>query len=152
MGNKEIIQQKISELLKMMGFAGEIKVEDNDPSNIIVNINTQEANFLIGQAGANLDSLQHLSRILVNKEIQQPIHFIVDVNSYRKNRIELLRQMAKDIAKKASLEQIAITLQPMPAYERRLIHLCLADHPEVTTQSAGQKQERKIVIKPIKGE
>ncbi len=150
MGNKEIIEKTILTLLKAIGFDGQIKVEDNDANNIIVNISADQANFLIGQAGANLDALQHISRILVNKKIKHPIHFIVDVNDYRKNRLNLLKQMAKDIAKRANLEQINITLQPMPAYERRIVHLTLAEHPDIATESVGQDKERKIVVRPIK--
>ena len=149
MKEAEIIKETISQLLKLIDFQGEIDIDYSDENNILVNIQTEQAGFLIGQAGANLNALQHLARILVSKKNSQPIHFILDVNDYRKHRLELLRELAKDIAKQALSKKVSLVLHPMPAYERRIIHLALADEPEIDTQSTGQEPTRRIVIKPV---
>jgi len=146
----KIIKKTVKELLEAMCFDGDVVVDDLQSDSILVNVQTEQAGFLIGQAGANLDALQHIARILVNKKNQEPVPFILDVNNYRKHRIELLKDLAENMAKQALTEKVALTLQPMSAYERRVIHLALVDKPEVSTESIGQDLERRIVIKPIK--
>ncbi len=149
MKEAEIIKETISQLLKLIDFQGGVDIDYSDENNILVNIQTEQAGFLIGQAGANLNALQHLARILVSKKNGQPIRFILDVNNYRKHRLELLRELAKDIAKQALSKKVSLVLHPMPAYERRIIHLALADEPEINTQSTGQEPRRRIVVKPV---
>lgn len=150
MNKINIIKKTIEELLKVMHFDGNIIIDDSELDSILANIQTEQAGFLIGQAGVNLDALQHIARILVNKKNEEPTPFILDVNSYRKQRIELLKDLAENIAKQAVTEKVALTLQPMPAYERRVIHLALVDKVDVSTESIGQDFERRIVIKPSK--
>lgn len=132
-----------------MDFEGEVFVDDMDQSDVFVNIRTNQAGFLIGQAGATLNALQYLARILVQKKNGQAVKFLLDINHYRRSRIDLLRQLARDIAKQALLKRVAVTLQPMSAYERRVIHMALCDHPEVNTESIGEGLDRKVVVRPI---
>ena len=144
-----IIKKTIEELLNIMHFKGDVAIDDLQLHDVLVNIQTEHAGFLIGQAGANLDALQHIARILVNKKNKEPIQFILDVNNYRRQRIELLRDLAENMANQALSEKVALTLQPMSAYERRIIHLALVNKPEISTESIGQDLERRIIIKPI---
>jgi len=146
----EVIKNTIKELLEAMKFDGQVVIDNLETDNILANIQTEQAGFLIGQAGVNLDALQHISRILVNKKNEEPIPFILDVNNYRKHRIELLKDLAKNMAQQALTEKVSLTLQPMSAYERRVIHLALVDHSQISTESIGHESERRIVIKPIK--
>jgi len=150
MEKAEIIKKTIVELLETMGFDGDVAVNGSDEKNILVNIETQHAGFLIGHTGTNLDALQHLARVLVSKKSNESVQFLLDVNSYRKYRIELLKELAKNIAKQALTEGVAVTLQPMPAYERRIIHLTLMDEPQINTESIGEDPERRIVVKAVK--
>ena len=140
----------IKELLEAMKFDGNIAVDNPQSDSVLVNVQTEQAGFLIGQAGANLDALQHIARILVNKKNEEPVPFVLDVNNYRKHRIDLLKDLAENMARQALTEKVALTLQPMSAYERRVIHLALVDKPEVSTESVGSDLERRIVIKPVK--
>ena len=149
MDNLEIIKQTITDLLNKINFDAKVEIDASDQNNIVVNIQTEQGGFLIGQAGGNLNALQHIARILVNKKNDQPIQFILDVNNYRKHRLELLRELAKNMAEQALLKKVSLILHPMPAYERRIIHLSLADNPAINTESTGQEPERRIVIKPI---
>ncbi|MBU1291932.1 KH domain-containing protein [Patescibacteria group bacterium] len=149
MDKTKIIENTIKELLEAMKFNGQVVVDEPEIDNILVNIQTEEAGFLIGQDGANLDALQHLSRILVNKKNKESIPFVLDVNDYRKHRIELLKDLAKNIAQQALTEKVSLTLQPMSAYERRVIHLALINQSQISTESIGQEPERRIVVRPI---
>jgi len=146
----ETIKETITELLKIMNFQGRINIDDSNESNILVNIQTDQASFLIGQAGANLEALQYIARVLASKKMGAPVQFILDVNDYQKYHIGLLEELAKSIAKQSLSERIAVTLQPMPAFKRRIIHLALADNSQISTESIGQEPERRIVVKPIK--
>lgn len=152
MDDLKIIEETIVDLLKKMAFEGKVEVNASDEDNILANIQTEQAGFLIGQAGANLDALQHIIRIIINKKSGQFVHFILDVNDYRKYRIELLKELAKNVAKQVLLEKVAITLRPMSAYDRRVIHLTLANNSEIATESIGDGLERKIVIKSLSTE
>jgi spoIIIJ-associated protein len=145
-----IIKKTIKELLEVMSFDGEVVIDNFQSDNILVNIQTKQAGFLIGQAGVNLDALQYIARILVNKKNKQPIPFVLDVNNYRKHRIELLKNLAKNIARQVLSEKVVLTLQPMSAYERRVIHLALVGEPQISTESIGQEPERRIIIRPVK--
>lgn len=149
MDNLETIKETLSHLLEKMDFEGQIFVEQDEQNNLLVNIQTEEAGFLIGQAGVNLDALQYLAKIVISKKIGQPIQFMLDINNYRKHRIDLLKEMAKDIAEQALSKRTVLVLHPMPAYERKIIHTVLAAYPEINTESVGQEPERRVVVKPI---
>ena len=150
MDKNNIIKETILELLKSMHFEGDIFIDDFDRDNTIVNIQTNQAGFLIGQAGANLEALQCIARTLVNKRSNESVKFILDINDYRKNKIDLLKSLAKDIAKQALSKRVTVTLQPMPAYERRIVHMALVEDSEINTESVGYEPERRIIVRPIK--
>ncbi len=150
MDKKNIIKETITELLKFMNFSGSVFIDDFDEDNVIANIQTDQAGFLIGQSGASLDALQCISRTLVNKKTNESVKFILDINDYRKNKIDLLKNLAKDIAKQVLSKRVAVTLQPMPAYERRIIHLALINDSQIDTESIGYEPERRITVRPTK--
>ncbi len=133
-----------------MNFSGSVFIDDFDEDNVIANIQTDQAGFLIGQSGASLDALQCISRTLVNKKTNESVKFILDINDYRKNKIDLLKNLAKDIAKQVLSKRVAVTLQPMPAYERRIIHLALINDSQIDTESIGYEPERRITVRPTK--
>lgn len=155
--------KKIAEsLLESMGFAGTVEVVKNNPAeraggeeggeaDLICNININtdnDSSILIGQYGANLQSLQHIIRLLVRKQTQEKINFIVDVNSYRQQKTQAIIEQAHLAAKQAIDEKRAVVLRPMSAYERRLVHLELSKNNQVATESVGEGDERKVIVKP----
>jgi len=148
MDKKDIIKKTVTELLKLMNFNGSVLINNFDEDNIIANIQTDQAGFLIGQAGASLDALQCIARTLVNKKSNESVKFILDVNDYRKNKIDLLKNLAKNIAKQVLSKRVAVTLQPMSAYERRIIHLALINDSQINTESIGYEPERRIIVRP----
>ncbi|MFC1701100.1 protein jag [Patescibacteria group bacterium] len=150
MENLDIIKKSVENLLKIIGFESEITTDYRQSEEcILVNIQTDQINsgYLIGQGGSNLDSFQHLARLLVNKQIGGQAKFIIDVNNYKKHRIDLLNAIADDIAKQVLSERSSLALRPMPAYERRIIHLALSNHPLIDTESVGNEPERRVVVK-----
>jgi len=156
-GNPDgIIKATVAELLDKMGFSCEIEMlhetEEGENGetreNIICNIKTEESNFLIGQYGVNLQSLQHIARILIRKKTDEHVHFILDVNFYRKEKSFSIVALAKNTAQQVVQEKRAIVLRPMSPYERRLVHMELSKNSAVTTESIGDGDDRKVVIKP----
>ena len=148
MEKKEIIKEIVNQLLDKMNFEGEVLIEDSNENDMAVNVQTKDASFLIGQSGANLDALQYIARILSNRKTEEPAHFILDINSYRRQRAETLKELAGNVADQTINGRVAITLRPMSAYERRVIHLALFENNQVKTESIGEEPERRIVVKP----
>jgi spoIIIJ-associated protein len=150
MENLDVIKEAIDNLLKAIGFEGTVAVNYNSTEDCVlanIQIDQNDSGFLIGQGGNNLDSLQHLARLLVNRQIGHSSKFILDVNNYRKHRIDSLKEVAKDIAKQVLMEKSSLALRPMPAYERRIIHMALADYPLIDTESVGNEPERRVVVR-----
>lgn len=148
---QEIVEKSIKELVEKMGVDCEIEskeVAQEEGENLICNIKTQESNYLIGQYGINLQALQHIARIIIRKKTENRINFILDVNSYRQEKNESVFALAKNMAEQAIRENRAIVLRPMSPYERRLVHLGLSENDQVKTESIGEGEDRRVVIKP----
>jgi len=146
----KVIKQ-IEELLLRIGIEADTKAtiqEDQGVESILVDIKTPDGNLLIGQRGQSLDALQYLARVMLRKKLGQVINFIVDVNSYKKKKEQYLKDLALDVASKVKSSSEEIELAPMSSYERRIIHLVLAENEEVTTESTGEEPERRVVVKP----
>jgi spoIIIJ-associated protein len=148
---QKIIKDVIEELIKKIGFTAQISIEkeiEND-ENIICNIQTEvDSNFLIGQHGLNLQAIQHIARLIVRRKTEDKIHFILDVNSYRKQKNQSVIDLAIQAATEALRERRSVLMKPMTTYERRLVHMELSKNTEVTTESIGEGESRKIVVKP----
>lgn len=150
---EDVIKEVVGGILSKMGFSFEIEIvkerdSEQEAENIVCNIKTEESNFLIGQYGVNLQSLQHIARVLVRRKTEERTNFILDVNSYRKEKNASIAALAKNIAEQVLQEKRAVTLRPMSPYERRLVHMELSKNAAVMTESIGEGEERKVVVKP----
>jgi len=150
MKKENLIKKTVEELLKKMGYkeaAVEIKEQDN-PRALIVSIQVEDASQLIGQSGSNLNDLQRILRLLViRKEAESPL-FLVDINGYRAKREQFLKELSQEIAEQVLKTQKSVMLQPMSSYERRIVHVELAEKPGIVTESTGEGPERRVVIRP----
>lgn len=152
--NLEIIKTTVQELIEKIGFSPQVEIiqeTEGDRENIICNVNVSEdSHLLIGQYGINLSALQHIARLLVRKKTDEKIKFVLDINSYRRQKNESIIDLAHQAAEQAVTEGRAIIMRPMSAYERRLVHIELAGNMDVVTESVGESEGRKIVVKPAK--
>jgi len=149
--NKKEIEQIIKDLVEKMGIECEIETketETEDQIGLIFNVKTKESNYLIGQYGVNLQALQHMARILFRSKTESKANFILDVNSYRQEKNESISDLAKNTAEQALREKKAITLRPMSSYERRLVHMELSKNEQIKTESIGEGEDRRVVVKP----
>lgn len=150
----DIARDVVSELLEKMKVQAEVTSEylpDTDSRNRVpvrVNIQGDDLSYLIGRHAETLNSLQYISSLIINKEIGRSIPLIVDVEGYRVRRENQLRQLARRMAEQAISTGRRQVLEPMPASERRIIHIELRDNDEVTTESTGEEPKRKVTIIP----
>ena len=112
-------------------------------------IRTDDAALLIGEDGQNLHALNYLTRKLIEKRISLPeAHFLLDVNDYRRRQFDELKDIARMGAQRVRYFKKEVTLEPMSAFERRVVHLALQEYPDIVTESTGEGQSRRVVIRP----
>jgi len=104
--------------------------------------------ILIGKHGAMLDALTAIINAVMHRGDSEGLFFAVDVEGYRSRRIATLRSIAQRSADRALRDGVAVELSPMPPSERRIIHLTLAEHPALATESTGSGSNRRVVIVP----
>jgi spoIIIJ-associated protein len=111
-----------------------------------VEIDGEDVGVLIGRRGSGLEAWQYLTGLVVNKGAEKPVRVLLDVAGYRKRRIASLENLARKTAEKVKARKRSIALEPMPAAERRIIHLALQNDPEVVTASEGREPYRRVVV------
>ena len=146
--NLEEIKKIVEEFFKKTTFDVEIDVLPLKDQTLPLNIKTEEPRILIGENGQTLLEIQHLLRIIVFKKTGQQIFIDLDINDYKKNKIEYLKELAKSVSDEVALTKKEKILSPMFAYERRIIHLELAQRTDIVAESIGKEPERRIVIRP----
>jgi len=126
-----------------------VQEEDGTTSSVGLNIEGEDLGLLIGRRGQTLACLQYIVRLIVGYQMKTlTLPIVIDVNGYKQRRYQTLQELAQRMAEQVEASGKPFPLEPMPAYERRIIHLALAEHPKVTTQSTGLGEARKVVIIP----
>ncbi|KPL84287.1 hypothetical protein SE15_03905 [Thermanaerothrix daxensis] len=150
----EVARRVVGELLDRMKVHARLRVriqppqEENAQSVVWVEIQGDDLSILIGRRSETLNALQYISSLIVSREMGVWVPLIIDVQGYRARRERQLRILARRMADQAVLTGRRQVLEPMPANERRIIHLELRDHPEVITESIGEEPNRKVTIVP----
>jgi spoIIIJ-associated protein len=137
----------LEELLRLMGVPGTVEIAMGTETSKL-NVTGSDLGVLIGRRGEKLASLQHLVNLIVAKREGQWNRIAVDVENYRGRREDQLRDVADRAAKRVIQSGKIIQLEPMPALERRIVHLALVENPNVRTQSVGVEPNRRIVVLP----
>lgn len=144
-------------LLTHMGINADVVAVDNpssvplgpeDPPTIFLDVLGRDLGMLIGRRGEHLSQLQYLINTLVNRKLGDWTRVIVDVEGYRSRREESLIGLAERVARQVARSGRSIVLEPMPPNERRIIHLTLRSHPDVSTHSSGEGPQRRITVEP----
>lgn len=146
----------ISKMLHLLDLEAQVSAhygptERDGRRNIQVDIRGNDLSVLIGRRSETLSAFQYIASLIVGKGEQQFVQLTVDVEGYRDRREKQLVQMAKRMADQVVKSGRRQTLEPMPSGERRIIHIALRDHPEVTTESTGEEPYRKVMILPKNG-
>lgn len=117
-----------------------------DKYYIYVELNGEKTNALIGYRGETLNALQTLLTAIANTGIEEKVRVILDISGYREKRKKVLEELAEKVAKTVVKTRKKVTLEPMSAYERKIIHSKLQKNNKVTTESIGEEPNRKIVV------
>ena len=142
----EIIDDVLS-LLDLSVVSTLTHTELEDLGGPAFNIEGDDAGLLIGRRGETLKSFQFLIRYMVSQRLGAPANIQVDVEGYQERRYQALANMARRVAQRVADTGRPITMEPMPPNERRIVHLALADHPGVTTESQGEGSGRQVVVR-----
>lgn len=144
----EKIKKIAKEFFDKMSFEVEVEVKAFEENTLPINIQIEDPKILIGEGGKTLAEIQHLLKTILIKEIKSPFFVHLDINDYKRKKYQYLRELAKSVADEVALTKKERALSPMPAAERRIIHLELAERQDVISESIDQGFERRIVIKP----
>lgn len=152
---ESIASEMLQHLVTLMGFHSQVQaawkeggdeIDEHDGPYLLLNVKGEELGVLIGRRGETLDSLQYLLRLMINQRLHRWTNVIVDVDGYKERRATQLHQLALRTATQVAQSGRSISLEPMPANERRIVHMVLRDHPEVYTESSGEGDRRKVHI------
>jgi spoIIIJ-associated protein len=148
----EAARMVLSETLRLMGITATVDVSRSSDSSepVTLNIEGDDLGVLIGRRGQALSSLQYLVRLIVAERLKKWVSVNVDVDWYKKRHYESLKKLALRLAEQVTKRRRAITMEPMPPDERRIIHITLANYPEVKTESTGEGEGRRVVIQTRK--
>jgi len=146
----EAARSVLEALLNMMGVSASVvpQVRPSEAAPIAFDIKGEDLGILIGRRGQTLSCLQYIVRLIVAHQTKSWVPIIIDVEGYKQRRYEALQALAWRIAEQVKAKGTPFRLEPMSSYERRIIHLTLADHPDVTTQGVGEGEGRRVVILP----
>jgi spoIIIJ-associated protein len=144
----ETIKRITKEFFAKATFDVGIEFLSQKDSIVPINLKTEEPRLLIGEKGQTLGEIQRLLKVILRKNIDQKFYIDLDINGYKKKKIEYLKEVAKLAADEVALIKEEKILPSMPAYERRIIHLELSSREDVATDSVGKEPERKVVIRP----
>jgi spoIIIJ-associated protein len=147
----EISLDVVRELLRHMGVQAQVVVQESDQGEVsptVLDVTGDDLGILIGRQGETLRDLQYVARLIVSRKLQRWVNIVVDVGGYKRRREKILTELAGRMAERVVAEGKPVTLEPMPAHERRIVHMALRDHDLVRTESIGEGRRRKVVIYP----
>jgi spoIIIJ-associated protein len=142
-----LVTEILDKLLGLMDMEGKVEVLSAEVP-LQLNVKGDDLGILIGRRGQTLGALEYVTKLMVVQRMKTWIPLTVDVAGYKKHRHESLQKLALYLAEQVKSKRRAVPMEPMPADERRVIHLALADHPDVRTESMGEGENRKVVILP----
>ena len=145
-------RQVLCDILRTMGISATVDIElsADEGAPVTLNIEGDDLGVLIGRRGQALSSLQYLVRLIVAEKLKKWVSVNVDVDWYKKRHYEALKKLALRLADQVARRKRPVTMEPMPPDERRIIHITLANHADINTQSTGEGDGRCVVIQPGK--
>lgn len=150
----DVAEDVVRELLARMQVQAQVEAQYLEPedaqsrASLQVDIFGKDLSILIGPRAETLNALQYIASLIIGKELSKSVPLVIDVEGYRARRAQQVQQLAKRMAEQAVKTGRRQALEPMPASERRLVHIALRNHPEVTTESVGEDPRRKVTIIP----
>ena len=147
----KVATEVLNELISKLGVSAVVHIrqaEREDLGGPVFHIEGDDSGLLIGRRGETLRALQFLVKFIVSRRLETRANLMVDVEGYMERRYLALTNLAQRVAQRVVSSGRSITLEPMPPDERRIVHLALADHPQVTTESMGLGEGRQVEVQP----
>jgi len=142
----EITVDVLQHILRYMNIHATVQVRSTDPLTLNINGINENLGLLIGRRGETLAALQLLVNLIVSHRTKHRMRIIVDAENYRERREENLRSLALRVAQQVRNYRRSIALEAMPPHERRIVHIALSDSKDISTESIGEGEERRVVI------
>lgn len=149
-----ITRETVIELLQKMHVSADVaahmtpKDSYSKRAAVAVDITGDDLSILIGRKAETLEALQYITRLIVGKELSSSVIINIDVQGYKKRKEQRLRRIAQSVARQAVETGRRQYLEPMSAWDRRIVHMELRNHPDVYTESVGEGSRRKVTINP----
>ncbi len=143
---EEQARQVVDEILTKMKIDYQINKVEFNQGTVRINIVGNDMGLLIGRKGETLNALQFIAGLIINRQVEDRIRLILDVEDYRKKREESLESLALRLSDKVKNTQKNVVMRPMSSQERRIVHTILQEDPQVVTYSMGDEPNRKVVI------
>ena len=143
------IQETTEDIIKKIGIKSSVVIKEAD-GVFFIDIESEDSALLIGRGGENLFSLEHIIKLIHQKDFQNEEIFpkiVLDVSNYRKNQTQILEQTAARACEKVLKYKQPEVLRPMNAYERRIVHVTLKKYEDIMTESVGEDPYRRIIVK-----
>jgi spoIIIJ-associated protein len=144
----ETLEDLLEEIAERLRLDVEVEVEEGD-GVLTGRLEGDDLGLFIGRHGQTIDAVQHLAQRIVFPEGPSPVRVVIDADGYRERRAELLRADAEDAADEVLREGRPVELDPMPPWERRIVHEHLRDRGGVATHSEGDEPDRYLVVSPL---
>jgi spoIIIJ-associated protein len=144
----EVLEELLEEIAEGLGLDADIEVVERDGA-LTGRLEGSEVGLFIGRRGQTIDAVQHLAQRIVFPDGPAPVRVVIDANGYRERRAETLRADADDAADDAVRTGRAVELDPLPSFERRIVHEHLRERGDVSTHSEGDEPDRYLVISPL---
>lgn len=142
------IQEVTEKLFQMLEVSATVEVLSSDETAVQLGLQTEETGMLIGYHGETLESLQTVLSLCASKELGKFVRVSLEVGDYKKNRVEYLKHVVEQAKEQALSQNTGVSLPNLKSWERREVHMMLAEDAEVTTESMGEGRERVLVVKP----
>ena len=144
---QEIVTNFLNKLFSCMGIEVELVIEyKEEEGEMDIDLKGEDMGLLIGKRGQTLDSIQYLTSLVANKDLEDYVKIKMDTENYRQRRKETIENLAKNIAGKVKKTRKPMHLEPMNPYERRIIHAVLQNDKYIETYSEGEEPFRKVVV------
>jgi spoIIIJ-associated protein len=144
----EALEELLEEVVESLGLEAEIEVEE-EAGVLTGRIDGEDVGLFIGRHGQTIDAVQHLAQRIVFPDGPSSVRIVIDANGYRERRADALRAEADDAAADALSSGKPVELDPLPPFERRIVHEYLRDRGDVETHSEGNEPERYLVVTPL---
>jgi len=150
MDTKELIKKKMNKIFQYIGIKPELSVDEIEENNFNVTVSGDDLNFLIGFRGQSLDGLQNILRLMIYRETQVQPLITLDINEYKSRKTEKIQEMAKTFIDKVRFFQKDVEMPRMSPWERRQIHVLVSEYDDIESESTGEGENRRVVLKPKK--